>query len=144
MFEVLVVILIVLIYFAMCAWCKNFITGMWIADDDFCESAGIDSLYVVIGPEDGLFSSKREAVFVYGLGEGVASYTATIDARGVGQSVMWSCCSELKSTWKVTWEDGTDEHPFDAERLDAVVDIARGELRLYDGDELCVVAKKQY
>ena len=120
----IILIVILLIYYRDVRLHEDILTGMWIADDKFCEDAGVDSMLVYIGAADGGMTTTRNGYIV--IGPDVANQGFVMKYTPI--------YSPLDHTVTMTIDFDIDQlWPQD---VSLRIDAATGSMRIYNGDKL--------
>lgn len=128
---ILVVIVIILIYTASTSRANtlnNYISGAWIANDQFCEEAEVETLMIVFGePIPGYFGKV----------ERMGHIVATPDMINTGFKLKYSRGYTLSSTeYIITARVEFEEEPLWDENVTIKINVMEGRMRIYSGDTL--------
>lgn len=141
---VFVVVIIVIIWIFVLgdgasASIEEHMTGCWIAPEDFCESADIDSMLMVFGPPPARswLGSRTRTGYIVILPNGIASLM-TLTYEGVRSTGPHSC--EISA--RIEFEDGPD---WGSDPCKISIDMCRGAMQIIrDRDGSPIVAARLY
>lgn len=130
------VIIIVIILIARCntPTCEDYLYGAWCAeDDDFCESAEIDSMIIFIGkPTRGWFGNiTRQGYLIIMPGECQQSFTLSYRTAWCGPKLKkYTVCADIEFDNDQLWD----------KQCNVTVDVIRGTMKIKGCEEDIVFA----
>lgn len=102
--------------------------GLWIADDNFCEEAEVDSILIFIGRPNGLFFKERPAYII--ISPDIANEPFKMRYRsGWGGPFI----GKYTIGAEVTFEG--ENQPIES-RVSIEVDLIEGRMRIFAGEKL--------
>lgn len=108
LYGAIVIVILIIVYYVSnrsdTSQIEQFITGCWVAPDDFCDNAEIQSMMLVFGqPEDNSSSVKRPGYLV--ITPNMVATPVTLEySRGAGSGDS----HRRRFTARVSMEDGPD------------------------------------
>lgn len=120
----IVIAIVVMVYYRDVKLNEDLMSGMWIADDKFCEEADVESMLVYFGRPDGTGSITRNGYIVIGP-----------DVSNQGFVLKYApLYSPFDRTLTATIDFDVDQlWPKD---IDIVIDAAAGSMRIYKDSKL--------
>ncbi len=99
---------------------EEYMTGVWVASDDFCHKSGIDSMMITIGQAEGIINKKRKCYVI--IAPNLSSQMFEIEySRGSGIR-----------KYKVKWETEFEEEEIMPEKIKCEIDIMTGHMLLHE------------
>jgi len=115
---IIAVMIAVIIYFAWEPPGEEYMTGVWVASDDFCHKSGIDSMMITIGPPEGWLKRTRKCYVI--IAPNLSSQMFEVEyKRGVGMR-----------KYEVEWETDFEDEEIMPEEVKCHLDIMTGRMEL--------------
>ncbi len=113
-----IALILIIVYIAWVPPGEEYMTGVWVASDDFCHKSGIDSMMITIGPPDGWFSRTRKCYVI--IAPNLSSQMFEIKYR-LGSGLR---------KYKTHWETDFEEEEIMPEEIKCKIDIMTGHMLL--------------
>lgn len=115
---VVAILILIVLYVAWDPPGEEYLTGVWVASDDFCHKSGIDSMMITIGPPEGWINRTRKCYVI--IAPNLSSQMFTVEySRGSG----------LRK-YKVKWHTDFEEEEIMPEKIKCEIDIMTGHMLL--------------
>jgi len=107
---------------------EDFMYGLWVGDDQFCEESGIDTMLLFIGERD---DDERQCYLV------IKSGDKYISNQGFEMEYSKGSAGPLVRPYKIKAELDFDiDNPWGEDEIKFTFDIISGSLRIHDKDKL--------
>jgi len=113
------IIVLVLVYLMWEPFGEEYMTGVWVASDDFCLKSGIDSMMITIGPPEGMIDITRKCYVI--IAPNLSSQMFEIEYTRGSHGIR---------KYKVKWETDFDDEEIMPEKVKCEIDIMDGYMLL--------------